>query len=127
MSAFIEELKSFLTAQIPEYRHRFECFDPRLDPLALYPVACRISNGKKPLLVFAVSSDEDCSKIIQFCTHFDQMEMPFATLSIFKHQEKISRRLLAQLSDVGGKQFSNLKSNKDRIVKYLVDYLAEQG
>ena len=54
---------------------------------------------------------------------FERWGVKYNSVAIFEDQEAINRRVLAQFSDIGDKQFSSLLSNKDRIRSYLTEQI----
>ena len=75
----------------------------------------------KPLFIYAVSNDDKCRDVTIYLLQFEKAGIPFRSISIFRDQETISRKVLARFSDVCEKQFSSLATNKERIEKYLTE------
>ena len=75
------------------------------------------------MFAFAVNSDDKCRDTTICLLQFEKWNVPFKSLAVFEDQEEINRKVLARFSDVCEKQFSSLSANKDRINKYLQDFL----
>ena len=84
---------------------------------------CRIGNGKRPLFVFAIPSDDKCRDATISCLQYEKWGIPFRSMAIYENQEEINRKVVARFSDVCEKQFSNLYGNKDRIAKYFYEVI----
>jgi len=117
-TAFMEDVKSLLSEKIPAARRIFHWNDPS-DPEELYTVDCRIE-AKRPWFIFGVTSDYKCRDVTISCLRYEREKIPFRSIAIFEDQTAISRKPLAQLSDVIGKQFSSL-GDKARISSFITD------
>lgn len=51
--------------------------------------------------------------------------MEYHSVGVFEDQEGINRSVLARYSDVGGKQFSSLKANEERITHHINQLIAQ--
>lgn len=122
-STFYEDFRAFLEAGVPEDRREFNYHDPVRDPDGNYEVDCRIDRMPRPLFIFAIPNDDRCRDVTITLHQFERWEVPFDSAAIFEDQQTISRAVLARFSDVAGKQFSSLVSNRDRIRKYLMEIL----
>jgi len=121
-SLFMEEFKSFLAEKIPEQTRKFDYHHPQRDPGRVYPVDCRIE-AKKPLFVFAITNDSKCQTATNIIYWWEKQGEPFNSMAIHENMEEINGKILARFSDVCGKQYSNLPTNKDRIVQFLEESL----
>jgi hypothetical protein len=118
-STFMEDFHSFMEATVPEDRRTFDWHDPQHDPDGKYLVDCRINGLPKPIMVFAVPSDDKVRDATISLLQFERWNMPHRSLGIFEDQEETNRKVLARFSDMCEKQFSSLGANKDRIASYL--------
>ncbi len=123
-STFWDDFKEYIEDRVPAQRIEFMYRDVSHDPEGMYPVDCRLNGMAKPLFVFAIGSDTKCKDVTINLHQYENWKLDFESISIFQDQEQISRRALARFSDVSGKQFSSLYSNKDRIQKYLNDLIS---
>ena len=123
-STFYEDFRALIRETVPEERLTFDFTHPDYDKEGKYVVDCRINGMPKPIFLFAVPNDSKCkdAMITMYC--FNNWGVKYHSVAIFEDQEQINRRVLAQFSDIGEKQFSTLLSNKERIKEYLSERLA---
>ena len=115
---FDEDFRNLLTQVLPPERITFDYTDPAIDPDGNYPIDCRINGMPRPYFVFKVANDHQCRDATIICYHYERHRRPFSSVVIFRDQTEITRRALAQLSDVVGKQFASLGA-RDRIESFL--------
>lgn len=118
-STFWEDFKALINQSVPASRVEFNYRDKKHDPDGNYPVDCRLNGMERPLFIFAINNDAKCKDVTINLHQYENWDLRFDSLAVFEHQEEISRRVLARFSDVSGKQFSSLYSNKDRIQRFL--------
>lgn len=75
------------------------------------------------MMVFVLPSDGRVRDATNSLFQFERWSIPRCSTSIYEDQEEVNRKVLARLSDVCEKQFSNLGTNKDRIAAYLNESL----
>jgi hypothetical protein len=119
-STFLEDFRSLMEATVPADRRSFDWHDPRHDAAGNYRVDCRVNGMPKPLMVFALPSDDRVRDATISLHTFERWGIPHRSLAIFEDQEEVNRKVLARFSDMCEKQFSSL-ANKDRIATYLED------
>jgi len=117
-STFLDDFRSLISEIVTEERRTFDWSDSDNDPQAKYSADCRINGMLKPLMVFALPSDDQTRDATISILQFEKWKLSFRTLAIFEDQESINRKVLSRFSDVCEKQFSNLGA-KDRITGYL--------
>lgn len=123
-STFLEDFEAFMRSTVEESRLAFSWSDPSKDPDGLYPVDCHINGMPKPLLVFALPSDNKVSVATIALHQFERWAMPHHSLGIFEEQEAVNRKVLARFTDVCDKGFSSLTGNQARIETFLAEVLA---
>jgi hypothetical protein len=124
-STFLEDFRILMEESIPQERRQFDYHDPVRDPEGNYEVDCRINGRPRPIYVFAIPNDNRCRDVTITLHQFERWDLSFQSLAIFEDQQVISRPVLARFSDVAGKQFSSLASNRDRIQNYFSESLSQ--
>jgi hypothetical protein len=122
-SAFLEDFESFIETRVPPERRQFRWHHPQLDPEAMYPVDCLVTDGTKPLMLFALNSDSKVRDSTITLLKFEQWAIKGPTVGVFENQEEINRTVLARFTDVVDRQFSSLAVNKERIETFLSEFL----
>lgn len=122
-STFYEDFKSIIKEIIPENRLTFNYTHPDYDKEGKYVVDCRINGMPKPIFLFAILNESKCKDVMITMYLFERWGIKYHSVSIFEDQEQINRRVLAQFSDIGEKQFSTLLSNRERIRAYLTEHI----
>ena len=122
-STFYEDFQALISESVPKERITFNYAHPEFDREKKYVVDCCINSMQKPLYLFAIPNDSKCKDVMIAMYQFERWNIKYNSVSIFQDQETINRRVLAQFSDIGEKQFSSLLSNKDRIKTYLFDQI----
>jgi hypothetical protein len=74
-------------------------------------------------LTHAIPNDDRCRDVTITLHQFERWGLSFQSAAIFEDQQAISRPVLARFSDVAGKQFSSLASNRERIKKFFIEAL----
>jgi hypothetical protein len=122
-STFYEDFQALINESVPKKRIIFNYAHPEFDREKKYVVDCCINGMPKPLYLFAIPNDSKCKDVMISMYQFERWNIKYNSVSIFDDQETINRRVLAQFSDIGEKQFSSLLSNRDRITKYLFEQI----
>jgi hypothetical protein len=123
-STFYEDFKSLISETVPQERLTFDYIHPEHDKEGKYVVDCRINGMPKPIFLFAILNESKCKDVMISMYQFERWGLKYHSVSIFEDQEQINRRVIAQFSDIGEKQFSTLLSNKERIKTYLSDQIS---
>ena len=122
-STFLEDFRGFMEEHVPGERRAFDWSDAQHDPEGKYVVDCRVNGVARPLLVYALPSDDKVRDATISLLQFERWGLVFRSLAIFQDQEEANRKVLARFSDVCEKQFSSLTTNRDRIARFLEDSL----
>lgn len=118
-STFMDDFRAFMLEQFPEPKLQFDWHNPKHDPEGKYPVDCYVNSMARPLVIYGVPGDDKVRDTTISLLQFERWGETYRSIGIFEDQEEINRKVLARFSDVCEKQFSNLASNKERIVRYL--------
>lgn len=122
-STFLEDFQALLSEAVSAERRVFDWHDPQHDPQGVYTVDCRINGMSRPLFVYALPNDDHTRDATIATLQFEKWGMRFHSIAIFEDQEAINRKVLARFSNVCEKQFSSLEPNRDRIVRYIQEFL----
>lgn len=123
-STFMEDFWALMEESVPENRRAFDWHDVRYDPQGMYTVDCRINGMPRPLFVYALPGDDRARDATIALLQFEKWGIPNHSVAIFENQEEINRRVLARLSNVFEKQFSDLGTTRERVIKYIQDALS---
>ena len=117
-STFNDDLRDLLRSIMSDERLVANWSDPEHDPKGNYSADYRI-NGTKPLLVFALTNDQRVSEATVNLLQYEKWGLNFQSLGIFEDQVQINRKTLVKFSNVAGKQFSGLETERDRVISYI--------
>ena len=122
MTQFRDEFKAMMAEAVPEDHREFDWSDPVRDMKGLYTVDCLVKWEGIPIFVHAVANDEEAQDATITLHQFEHWGLTFLSVVVFESQTSINTRILSQLSDVAGPQYSTLSQyNKSRIRKFLRD------
>lgn len=119
-STFFEDLRQMVEAVVPdrkrvvpEWHHR------ELDPHGLYTVDWRIDTPEQPLFLFALTSTAKVKDATIALHQFQQWQLDYHSVGVFQDFESVSRKAIAQFSNVSDKMFPHLPGNVDRIRRFI--------
>jgi hypothetical protein len=120
-NTFLEDFKGLIYQSVDPSRCVFNWNDSLKDPVGKYSVDCKINSMEKPLMIFALSSEEKTLKSIITIYELEKWNIPFFPIGIFKDMESINSRIVSRFTNVCHKTYSNLEEeeNRFRIVNYL--------
>ena len=122
-NAFRDDARNLLHEVVGEPRLIEEFVDRDIDPDGTYP-ADYLVRGVHDHLVFVVATEHQCNQATITSHFYESKKRRVRSVVLFEDQTQISRRSVAQLSNVVGKQFAHL--DRDRIKRYFrEDVLAE--
>jgi hypothetical protein len=125
-STFLEDFRQFMRENVPPERLEFDWHNPQHDPAALYPVDCRVNSMKRPMMVFALQSEEKVQIAHIDLLTFERWGTPFQSLAIYENMEAVPPKPVARFTDVVEKAYSTLGGNKERIAAFLRQRMTEQ-
>ena len=119
-SLFYEYFDTFMHDTFDPVRKVIKDYYPEFDQEKQYPTPYALVNGnpRRPICFYPVASDSKCNEAIITIQQYELKDFRPETIAVFENQEEISRRPLAHLSNVVGKQFSTLQGNQERIAEF---------
>lgn len=118
-SLFYEYFDKYVNTELKQFNPVKE-FYPEFDLQKLYPSPYAIIwNDKPPLCIFPISSDDKCTEVTIIAQYYESVNFKHSSIVVFEAQEDISRKPLARLSNVIGRQFANFEGNEKRIYRYI--------
>jgi len=121
-STFMEDLKSFLKARVPEGRLEFNWTDDR-DVQSKYPVDFRVNHMKRPLFIYGLPNDDKVKDATISLLTFEKWGLRVQSVGVFEDMDAIPRKSANRFTDVVGKTYSNLNENRERLARLLEDAL----
>ena len=118
-STFMEDLRSFISSEVPPDHISFDWCDPEHDKHRNYPVDFRVNQIERPLFIYALPTEGKVKDATINLLTFEHWGIQFQSLGIFEDQKQINRKALAKFTDVCDKLFSSLEENKDRIASHV--------
>jgi hypothetical protein len=118
-STFIDDFRALMSKVAAPERVMFNWHDPEHDPVAIYPVDCRINESEAPLFILALSSDERAAIAALSLLRFETWGLKFKGIGIFEEEEKIQSTAIARFADVALKTFSNLAAAREGLPKFF--------
>lgn len=126
-SLFYEYFDKFMFDKFDKYFPLKDWY-PSFDKEKLYPSPYAITQDeKKSICLFPIGSDDKCNEAIITVQHYESHGFKPETIAVFENQESISRKPVARLSNVFGKQFASLAGNEDRIIETVNKYRNQLG
>jgi len=112
-STFSEDLDRLLFSQV-EAEKITKNYQPDVPNKQNYPVDYHIAGkGEKPLFLYGVANQSKAQLVTINLSHFHRHHLQFESMIIFEDQSKLSKPVVARLSDVGGDMISSLSAEAD--------------
>lgn len=118
-STFVEDLHELLSDVVPQGDITLDWHDSDRDPTALHTVDFRVWAPKKPVFVFALANDDKTRDATIALFEFERWGIPFTSVGVFEEMESVNQKVVSRSTDVFEKQFSNLSTNRERILTYI--------
>lgn len=118
-STFMDDFKDFIATAIPQDRYQFNYRNPEHDSDGLYIVNCRVNSMDLPINIYAIDGNADCRDATIGILKFEEWEIPFQALGIFKDRDKIAQEVLARFTEACRHQFPRINGNEERIKSHL--------
>lgn len=125
-TTFLEDVRTLLRERVPSARIVEEWHHPARDPERKYLVDYYVNGQTKPLLIFALPTDDKVKDATITLLRLESWDVRFTALGIFEDQERIQRRALAKFTDVCQKQYSSLSTAKERLDRFLEETIESQ-
>jgi hypothetical protein len=119
-SMFLEYFETFVEEELIQFNPVKDYYPP-FDTEKQYPSPYAfLRENNSPICVFPIHTDEKCNEATIVIQQYElgQENFEFDSIAVFENQEVISRKPLARLSNVVGKQFASLNGNQERIKGY---------
>ncbi len=126
-STFLEDFRQFMREAVPPERLEFSWYDPQRDPSMLYPADCRVNSMKRPLVIFALQSEEKVNIANISLLTYERWGIPFQSMAVYENMESMPPKPVARFTDVVEKVYSNLEGNKPRIAAFVKQKMDEPG
>lgn len=126
-TTFFDDLRSFVFGNIVSSHIIEKWNDPLLDKNKRYTVDFRINGQDNPLFIYGLDTDIKVRDATICILHYEKLKLNFQVIGIFEEQEDISKKVVAQFTDVCRNQYSTLYSNKDRIKRNLGEILPREA
>ena len=118
-STFWEDLAKLVKSSASPGSITQDWYDRNRDPNHNYVVPFRLEAPLRPVLVYGLDSDVTVRDATICLLKFETWGLKSQSVGVYENQEALGRKIVARFSDVVGKQFSTIESNKDKIRTYL--------
>ena len=119
-STFLDELRPMVRRVTPQSKEVvYNWYEPKHDPSGNYPVHCKVNGSGEPLLVFALPNDARVAIAALTLHMFNRWGIANRSIGIFEDQTKLDSKMVARLTDVVNKPFSNLAIAKEEIARFF--------
>jgi len=125
-SLFLEDLKRMLEQTIKRPKD-FNYKYPEVDSRGVYVIDCKIDLPKRPIHIFGANTEDRCKNIALSCYYLKEHEIKFFSIVIFEDQQEISSKVLTQITDAVGKQYSSLDSAKKELPGFIEEFASMQS
>ena len=123
---FFEDLMNLLEKAVKRPKVFDYTYD-KADSSGIYNVDCMVEMPKRPLHIFGANTDDRCKNIALTCYFLSGHGIKFFSIVVLENQDDISRKVLMQLTDAVGKQYTSLNSAKSELPKFIEEFASMQS
>jgi hypothetical protein len=126
-STFVQDFREVVAHSSWGERATFGWHHSKHDPKGKYPVDCVINGLKRPIFIYALTSDDSVRDAHISLLEFERWNLDFHSIGLFEDSARISRRVYDRFADVCEKTYSSLEPNRERFLGYIARVVANQS
>ncbi len=112
-STFYDDLREAVLGIVPGDKVRQDYVLPNQPGAEDYVIDFHIQGPKEPIFLFGIPNKDKVMLTTIIIEHWLREKVPFDSLLVFEDQQKMPRKDLARLSNVGGEMVSSLDARDD--------------
>lgn len=119
--SFMEDFTNLMYQAVDESRCFFRWHDRENDPVGRYIVDCKINSMSKPIMVFALNSDQKTANSTVTIHQLQKWNLSFYPMGIFDDMTALNRKTVARFTDVCENIYSNIDDleNRESAIRYI--------